>query len=55
MSVLPIAESKNWGLILVPMKHRPFCVMSKIGQNSPAGGSRITKLGVVHTWVRSCV
>ena len=36
MSILPIAESKNWGLILVPMKRRPFCVMSKIGHNSPA-------------------
>ena len=36
MSILPIAESKNSGLILVPTKCRPFCVISKIGHNSPA-------------------
>ena len=36
MSILPIAESNNSEFILVPTKHRPFCVMSKIGHNSPA-------------------
>ena len=29
MPTLPIAESKNWGLILVPTKRQPFCVKSK--------------------------
>ena len=35
MSILAIAESKNWGLILVSTKHGAFCVMSNIGHNSP--------------------
>ena len=52
MSILPIAESNNWGLILVPTKRWPFCVMSKIGHNSPANCSVFMICTVLH---RSCV
>ena len=36
MPTLHIAESETRGLILVSTKRWPFCVMSKIGHNSPA-------------------
>ena len=54
MPVLPIAERKKWGLILVPKKRRPFCVMSKIGHNSPAYSAIVFKtIPITHSCINS--